>query len=180
MMHPIPTPAASQEASGAVTLTLGNIKGLRPRVGATLIKFRGQMTNIWQALRSGEWLTAARARGYSLILLAVCTLAVIGWIAVSDRLIDPNGKPIGTDFSSFYAAGWLALEGKAADAYNMAAHHAREQLLFGQGTPFYGWLYPPNFFLLAAPLALLPYPLALAAWQGLSLALYLAVIGAIL
>jgi len=136
--------------------------------------------SFWNAVRTGEWLTAARARGYSLVLLVFCTLAFAGWIAVSDGLIDRNGRPLGTDFSSFYTAGALALEGRAADAYNIALHYARERQLFGPDTPFYSWLYPPNFFLLAAPLALLPYALALAAWQGLSLALYLAVIGAIL
>jgi alpha-1,2-mannosyltransferase len=138
------------------------------------------MAHIWQALRSGEWLTASRVRAYCLILLAFAGLAVIGWIALSHDLVDRNGKPIGTDFSSFYAAGALALEGRAADAYNMALHHAREQQLFGPDTPFYSWLYPPSFFLVAAPLALLPYALALAAWQGLTFAFYLAVIGAIL
>jgi len=138
------------------------------------------MAHAWQALRSGDCLTPARVRGYSLILLAMATLAIVGWIALSDGLVDRNGKPIGTDFSSFYAAGTLALEGKAADAYNMAAHYAREQQLFGANTPYYGWLYPPNFFVLAAPLALLPYPLALAVWLGATLALYLSVIAAIL
>jgi hypothetical protein len=138
------------------------------------------MPHAWQALRSGSWLTPARGRGYSLILLAIAALAILGWIALSDGLVDRNGKPIGTDFSSFYAAGALALEGKAADAYGMAAHYAREQQLFGANTPYYGWLYPPIFFVLAAPLALLPYPLALAVWQGSTLALYLAVIAAIL
>jgi alpha-1,2-mannosyltransferase len=138
------------------------------------------MTHFWQGLRSGDWLTPARARGYSLILLVICALATLGWIALSDGLIDRNGKPIGTDFSSFYAAGSLALEGKAAGAYDMATHYAREQQLFGADTPYYGWLYPPNFLLVAAPLALLPYPLALAAWQGSTLTLYLAVIAAIL
>jgi alpha-1,2-mannosyltransferase len=47
---------------------------------------------IWKGLRSGGWLTAARARGYSLILLGLCIIAVAGWIAVSDGLIDRNGK----------------------------------------------------------------------------------------
>jgi alpha-1,2-mannosyltransferase len=138
------------------------------------------MAHIWQALRSGEWLTASRVRAYCLILLAFAGLAVVGWIALSNDLVDRNGKPIGTDFSSFHAAGALALEGRAADAYNMALHHAREQQLFGPDTPFYSWLYPPSFFLVAAPLALLPYALALAAWQGLTFAFYLVVIGAIL
>ena len=138
------------------------------------------MTHIWQGLRSGEWLTPARARAYSLILLALCIIASVGWIAVSDGLSDRNGKPIGTDFSSFYAAGSLALEGRASDAYSIPAHRAREQQIFGAETPYYGWLYPPVFLLVATPLALLPYPLALAVWQGASLALYLAVIAMIL
>jgi hypothetical protein len=38
------------------------------------------MAHFWQALRSGDWLTAAM-RGYSLILLAVGALAFAGWAA---------------------------------------------------------------------------------------------------
>ena len=91
------------------------------------------MAHFWQSLRSGEWLTPARARGYSLILLGLCALAVVGWIALSDGLIDRNGKPLGTDFSSFYAAGSLVLEGRAADVYNVAAHYAREQQYLRRG-----------------------------------------------
>ena len=137
------------------------------------------MTHIWQGLRSGQWLTAARARGYSLILLGICAIAVAGWVAVSDGLVDRNGKPLGTDFSSFYAAGSLVLDGRAADVYNLAAHYAREQRIFGTGTPYYGFLYPPIFLLVATPLAAMPYLLALAIWQLGSFALYLSVIGVI-
>src|SRR5260370_104905 len=85
------------------------------------------MTHIWQGLRSGEWLTAARARGYSLILLGLYAVAMAGWIAVSDGLIDRNGMPIGTDFSSFYAPCSLVLDGRSNDVYDMAPHYAREQ-----------------------------------------------------
>jgi len=137
------------------------------------------MAYFWQGLRSGEWLTPGRVRGYSLILLGVGVLAVAGWLALSDSLIDRNGKPLGTDFSSFYAAGSLVLDGRPADVYNAAAHHAREQQIFGAATPYYGWLYPPIFLLLATPLALLRYPLALAVWQISTFALYLAVIGGV-
>jgi alpha-1,2-mannosyltransferase len=133
-----------------------------------------------QELRSGRWLTADRARTYSLILLAFYGIAIVGWILLSNGWIDRNGKPIGTDFSSFYAAGSMVLEGRAGDVYNMAAHFAREQQLFGAATPYYGWLYPPIFLLIAAPLALLPYPLALIVWQGASFAFYLGVMAAIL
>ena len=138
------------------------------------------MTHIWQGLRSGAWLTAARARGYSLILLGICTVAMAGWVIVSDGLTDLNGKPIGTDFSSFYAAGSMALEGHAANAYDMAAHYARQQQIFGARTPYYAWFYPPFLLFVAAPLALLPYPAALVIWQAATLAFYVGVIGAIL
>ncbi len=110
----------------------------------------------------------------------LCGLAIIGWIASADGLVDRNGKPIGTDFSSFYAAGSLALAGHAGDAYKMAEHHAREQATFGADTPYYSWNYPPIFFLMVAPLASLPYWLALAVFQGTSLAFYLGIIAAIL
>jgi alpha-1,2-mannosyltransferase len=134
----------------------------------------------WQQLRSGRWLTAERTRAYSLILLGLYAIAIVGWIALSGGMVDRNGKPIGTDFSSFYAAGSLVLEGRAGDVYDMAAHYAREQHIFGPTTPYYGWLYPPIFLFVAAPLALMSYPLALVIWQGCSLALYLAVMAAIL
>ncbi len=108
------------------------------------------MTHIWQGLRSGQWLTAARARGYSLILLGICAIAVAGWIAVSDGLIDRNGKPIGTDFSNVYAAGALTWQGRPAEAYAPALQHAAEKAVFGgREVPFYGWHYPPFFFAVA-------------------------------
>jgi hypothetical protein len=133
-----------------------------------------------QKLRSGEWLTASRARGYSLILLGVCAIAVAGWIALSDGLIDRNGKPIGTDFSNTYAAGTLALAGKPADAYDPALQHAAEKAVFrGRDVPFYGWHYPPFFFAVAMVVAAVPYAWGLSIWLAAGLAAYLAAIRAI-
>jgi hypothetical protein len=139
------------------------------------------MTHIWQSVRSGDWLTPARARGYSLILLAIAVVALAGWIAVSDGLIDRNGKPIGTDFSNVYAAGELTWQGRPADAYNPALQHAAEKAAFGgREVPFFGWHYPPFFFAVAFLVAALPYAWGLALWLAASLAAYLAAIRAIL
>ena len=138
------------------------------------------MTHIWQGLRSGDWLTDARMRGYSLILLAICTLALIGWIAASDGLIDRNSKPIGTDFSNVYAAGTLIWQGRPAEAYEPARQHAAEKAVFGgREVPFYGWLYPPFFFAVAFLVASLPYAWGLAIWLAASFAAYLAAMRAI-
>jgi hypothetical protein len=139
------------------------------------------MAHFWQGVRSGEWLTPARARAYSLILLGICTLAIAGWIAVSDGLIDRNGKPLGTDFSNVYAAGSLTWQGRPAEAYQPALQHAEEQAVFsGREVPFYGWLYPPFFFSVAFLVASLPYAWGLAIWLAASLAAYLAAMRAIL
>jgi alpha-1,2-mannosyltransferase len=57
------------------------------------------MAYFWKRLRSGEWLTASRARGYSLILLGVCAIAVIGWIAwlwQSDAAFDLKASALAT------------------------------------------------------------------------------------
>ena len=140
-----------------------------------------RQSSIWKGVRSGEWLTAARARGYALILLMICGLAIIGWLALSPGLIDPNGKPIGTDFSNVYAAGELTWQGKPADAYDPALQHAAEQATFGgREVPFYGWHYPPFFFAVAFLVASLPYAFGLALWLVASFAAYLATIRAIL
>jgi len=143
------------------------------------------MTHIWQGiwhgLRSGAWLTSARARGYSLLLLGICIVAISGWIALSDGLIDRNGKPIGTDFSNVYAAGSLTWQGRPADAYVPALQHAAEKAVFGgREVPFYGWLYPPFFFVVAVLVAALPYGWGLAIWLAASFTAYLAVMRAIL
>ena len=139
------------------------------------------MTHIWQGLRSGDWLTDARMRGYCLILLAICTLAVVGWIAASDGLIDRNSKPIGTDFSNVYAAGTLIWQGRPAEAYEPARQHAAEKAVFGgREVPFYGWHYPPFFFLIAFLVASVPYAWGLSIWLVASLAAYLAAMRAIL
>jgi hypothetical protein len=136
---------------------------------------------LWNGLRSGEWLTSARARGYSLILLVICTLAFAGWIAVSDGLIDRNGKPLGTDFSNVYAAGSLTWQARTAEAYEPALQHQAEQAIFGgRDVPFYGWHYPPFFFAVAFLVAAVPYGWGLAIWLVASFAAYLAMLRAIL
>jgi alpha-1,2-mannosyltransferase len=139
------------------------------------------MTDIWQALQSGRWLTASRIRGYSLIVLALGVMAIVVWVTLADRLIDRNGKPIGTDFSNVYAAGRLTWQGQPQNAYDPVLQYQAEQTVFdGRSVLFYGWHYPPFFFAIAFAVAALPYGFALLLWLAASMAAYLAAIRAIL
>lgn len=132
------------------------------------------------ALASGDWLTAQRIHAYSLILLGLALLALAALFATSQGLNDYHNRPLGTDFSNVYAAGKYVLNGKPAAPFEPALQHRKEQEIFGEKTPFYGWHYPPFFLFLAAALALLPYLAALGIWQLSTLALYLVAIRAIL
>jgi alpha-1,2-mannosyltransferase len=131
-------------------------------------------------LASGNWLTAERLRAYCLILIALAVIALGTLLATSKGLNDYQGRPLGTDFSNVYAAGKYVLEGKPAAPYDWPLQHKKEQEIFGEQTPFYGWHYPPIFLFLAAALALFPYLAALTVWQVSTLALYLLSIRAIL
>ncbi len=138
------------------------------------------MASIGHHLRTGDWLTLERLRGYAVIFLAIYVTAAVLWIALADGLIDRNGKPLGSDFSNVYAAGTLVLAGKADAAYDWETEHAAEKAIFGRDVPFYGWHYPPQFLIVASMLALLPYALALVAWMAATLPAYLLALRAIL
>jgi alpha-1,2-mannosyltransferase len=130
-------------------------------------------------LRSGDWLTRERVRLVAIALLIASAAGFLFLVATSHGAVDLQGRPLGTDFSNVYAAGTYILDGNANAAFDPPQQFAREQAIFGAATQFYGWHYPPYFLFVAAPLALLPYGLALAVWQGLTLGLYVLVMWAI-
>jgi alpha-1,2-mannosyltransferase len=130
--------------------------------------------------KTGDWITPDRFRAYGIILLGLAIAILGAWIVASDGLVDRNGKPVGTDFSNVYAAGTMALQGHAADAYDPPLQHAAERAVFGRDVPFFGWHYPPFFFAIATLVAIVPYAYGLLLWMALSLPGYLAAIRAIL
>ncbi|MGE3149295.1 MAG: glycosyltransferase family 87 protein [Pseudorhodoplanes sp.] len=124
-------------------------------------------------LRTGAFVTRERMR---LVAFAVlfASIAGLGFVfALSDGLNDYQGRPLGTDFSNIYAAGTYVVEGRPDKPFDPPAQQAREREIFGPDTQFYGWHYPPFFLFVAGALALMPYALALAVWQGVTFCLYL-------
>jgi hypothetical protein len=131
------------------------------------------------ALSGGAWLTPQRMRFVAAIMLAG-TVAALGYLLITATgTVDSYGRPVGTDFSSFWTAGRMALDGHAASAYDWKAHWAMQKQTHGVDL-FYPWSYPPVFLLVTAALATLPYLPAFLLWQGASLLAALAVFRAIL
>jgi hypothetical protein len=132
-------------------------------------------------LRSGDWLTADRIRAVALVSLALGGLSLLWLLVTSHGTLDAWGRPLGTDFSNVWTAGQMALDGRAAAAWDWAAHYQVQQAAHGDpAVPFYGWHYPPPFLLLATLLAALPYLAALIVWQAASLWAAARTFGAIL
>ena len=132
-----------------------------------------------EILRSGDWLTRQRVRFIAVALLIASAAGFLFLVVTAHGGVDLAGRPLGTDFSNVYAAGTYVLRGDTNAAFDPPQQFAREQAIFGAATQFYGWHYPPYFLFVAAPLALLPYGLALAVWQAVTLALYLLMMGGI-
>src|SRR5262249_51892563 len=135
---------------------------------------------VWNILRTGEWLTHERVRRIAVALICAYAVAIGYLVVTANGAVDAWGRPLGTDFSNVSAAGTYVVEGRPQAPFAPALQYAREQAIFGPDTPFYGWHYPPFFLFVAAGLALLPYGLALAAWQIATFLLYLVSIRAIL
>ena len=133
-----------------------------------------------ELLRSGAWLTRERILLIAAAVLIASAAGFLYLVVTANGLIDQRGRPLGTDFSDVYAAGTYVLDGNPEAPFDLARQHAREQQIFGEATPFYGWHYPPFFLFVAAVLALMPYGIALAVWQTVTLCLYLLTIRAIL
>ena len=109
------------------------------------------------AVRDADWLGERRARAYPRLLLLATLIGSALWIALSHGGLDPEGKPIGTDFLSFWTASRLALGGRPELAYDPVAHWAAQKALFGPLTAYTAFFYPPTFLLICLPLAIAPY-----------------------
>jgi alpha-1,2-mannosyltransferase len=124
------------------------------------------------ALSQADWLTGKRARTWGWLLLVVTVMIALAWVGAAHGGLDRTGRPLGTDFTSFWAASKLALAGSPQRAYDAAAHHAQQVAIFGRDTGYAAFFYPPIFLLICLPLATLPYLAALAAWLTATGALY--------
>jgi alpha-1,2-mannosyltransferase len=129
------------------------------------------LTELFEVMRDGAWLTRARIMRWAAVTLA-CAVGFELFIAgTAHGLNDYDGRPFGTDFSSFYAAGRVALHG--ANPYDQDSLYQIQRSVFGSGTPYYSFAYPPFFVIVTELLVKLPYFAAFALWQGSSFAFYL-------
>jgi len=118
---------------------------------------------------SGPLDTASRVPLFILRLGAALALVVflsfcVMWIRWQTESALPG---VSADFISFWTAGQLVLDGRAADAYRQIPHHLKQLALYHD--PVRGYLaffYPPFFLLPCAALALLGFLPAVCVWTA--------------
>ncbi|MEA2779672.1 MAG: alpha,2-mannosyltransferase [Rhodospirillaceae bacterium] len=141
----------------------------------------GARPRLIEELRSGEWLSRKRIIAYCWIFLIVQAAAIVILLLGHRGLIDSFGRPLGTDFISFYAAGELAASPDPAVVYQPLVHSATERQIAGNNDiPYYSFYYPPTFLLVCRLFSTMPYMVALALWLALTSLVFAISIGAIL
>ena len=128
-------------------------------------------------IEADHWLTKNRIQSYPYIFLGIYALVAIYWFYNSNGYFDMRGHPLGTDFTSFYAAAKLALEGNAFNAYDFTNHFAMQQDILGsEHSQYYSFSYPPTFLLILLPFGSMPYFMALFSWLSLTLIFFITMI----
>ena len=124
-----------------------------------------QWRHWFELTRTGNWRNKVEPRHLA-VLTAILASVVLGMLifhACADRNID---------FTAFYAAAVLAAGGHGVAVYDPSSLYQAERAAALQNPAFaYNcFLYPPIALVVLRPLALLPYPAALALWTIAQLA----------
>jgi alpha-1,2-mannosyltransferase len=137
--------------------------------------FRARLLPPIAALRSGSWLNSTRLVVYPFLVLITTVTLAMGALAIGFGQTDrERSASIGADFTSFWAASSLAVDGNPEGAYDLMTLAQREHMA-GRHDLVFAFAYPPVYLLLIAPFGYLPFSWSLALWSAFGLAVYLAV-----
>ncbi len=69
-----------------------------------------------------QFITPERVRMTAWLMLAATLIGLAYLFATAHGTVDSLGRPLGTDFSNVWTAGWMADQGQATQAWNWPAH----------------------------------------------------------
>lgn len=123
---------------------------------------------------------AWRLQAYGYTIAALYAAVLIYVYSAGAWIVDSTGAPRLNDFTAFWIAGTQAAHGETGSLYDPAEFAKIQMAVVGPDYPrdaFYpNWPYPPIFFLILAPLAMLPYPAAFLTFEFVTLAGYTAIV----
>ena len=114
-----------------------------------------------------------RAFEIASVVVALAIIGAMAWILTGAQgLLLANGQPVFGDFIAFWSAGRAALDGHAADVHNVETIRAYHQMAVPRVAYVAPWNAPPTFLLIAAGLAVMPYPVAALMFLATGAAIY--------
>jgi hypothetical protein len=114
--------------------------------------------------------SARRLQAYGCVLATVYTVLLFGLFKAGAWIVDSRGVPVYSDFIDPWLAGVQALHANTALLYNPDEFLKLQETLVGPKDYFYpNWPYPPTFFFVLIPFAMLPYVYAFVAWDLITL-----------
>ena len=126
--------------------------------------------------RRGDWAYGVVIRLFPPLFVAIYVAFFVKRFYTSSGLLSAVGDPVASDFTMFWIASGLILDGAAAAVFDWPGMMAAEHALVPGMSGVLGWSYPPIFMLYVAPLALVPFLLSYALWIAASFAAMAAVI----
>src|SRR5437016_4015292 len=101
---------------------------------------------------------AWRLQAYGYTLAALYAALLLGFYKAGVWIVDSRGVPVYSDFICPWVAGVEALHGDIALLYDPVAFVKLQEALVGpRGYFFTNWPYPPTFFFVLIPFAMLRY-----------------------
>jgi arabinofuranan 3-O-arabinosyltransferase len=120
---------------------------------------------------------AWRLQAYGYGCAFIYAVLLVHFYHIGAWLVDGTGLPVYIDFTCAWVAGSQVLQGQAASIYDPAEFLKVQDALVGAGHSAYPyWPYPPIYFLILAPLAMLPYVAAFLTWDLVTLVGCIAVV----
>lgn len=117
-------------------------------------------------------LLTPRRQRYAYILGAASWLTWLITVLIGKLPMDAVGRPLGTDYVQFYAAGYSVRAGLGARLYDFPAQwELQRQLVSREMTGLYAFITPPHLAWLYAPFSALPYVLSFVLWSLLGFVL---------
>ena len=105
-----------------------------------------------------------RIKAWAFIIVVCYLLILISLVASANGIIDLQGKPIATDFVTFYSASQLLQTSSPSTLYNTLSIHEAQKLLANDKVQLFAWHYPPPFMLIVYPLHFFSYYSAWLLW----------------
>jgi hypothetical protein len=121
--------------------------------------------------------SAWRLQAYGYALAALYAVLLVTLYRAGFWIVDSRGVPVYSDFICPWLVGVQALHGDTVRLYDPAEFAKIQEALVGPRDYFYpNWPYPPTFFFVLIPLALLPYAYAFIVWDVVTLTGCIAVV----